>query len=39
MGVVVVGSTPAGLAGHLKSEMDKWGSLIKAAGITVRDGN
>ena len=37
MGVVVVGSTPAGLAAHLKTEMDKWGALIKAAGITLRD--
>jgi tripartite-type tricarboxylate transporter receptor subunit TctC len=33
LGVVVVGSTPEGLAAHLKSEMDKWGPVIKAAGI------
>jgi hypothetical protein len=25
LGVVVVGSRPAELAAHLKSEMDKWG--------------
>jgi tripartite-type tricarboxylate transporter receptor subunit TctC len=33
LGVVVVGSTPAGLAAHLQGEMDKWGPVIKAAGI------
>ena len=33
LGVVVVGSTPEGLATHLKSEMDKWAPVIKAAGI------
>ena len=33
LGVVVVGSTPEGLAAHLQSEMDKWGPVIKAAGI------
>jgi tripartite-type tricarboxylate transporter receptor subunit TctC len=33
LGVVIVGSTPEGLAAHLKSEMDKWGPVIKAAGI------
>ena len=33
LGVVVAGSTPEGLAAHLKSEMDKWGPVIKAAGI------
>jgi tripartite-type tricarboxylate transporter receptor subunit TctC len=33
LGVVVVGSTPEGLTAHLKSEMDKWGPVIKAAGI------
>jgi tripartite-type tricarboxylate transporter receptor subunit TctC len=37
LGVVVVGSTPRELAAHLKAEMDKWGPVIKAAGITVRD--
>ena len=33
LGVVVIGSTPEGLAKFLKSEMDKWGPLIKDAGI------
>jgi tripartite-type tricarboxylate transporter receptor subunit TctC len=33
LGVVVVGSSPEGLAAHLKNEMDKWGPVIKAAGI------
>ena len=37
LGVVVVGSTPAELAAHLKSEMDKWGPVIKDAGITIRE--
>jgi tripartite-type tricarboxylate transporter receptor subunit TctC len=30
-----VGSTPAELAAFLKSEMDKWGSLIKGIGLKV----
>src|SRR5882762_6601602 len=34
LGVVVAGSTPAELAAHLKTEMDKWGPVIKEAGIT-----
>jgi tripartite-type tricarboxylate transporter receptor subunit TctC len=33
LGVGVVGSTPDQLRDHLKAEMDKWGPLIKAAGI------
>ena len=33
LGVVLAGSTPEGLAAHLKSEMDKWGPVIKTAGI------
>ena len=33
LGVGVVGSTPNELRDHLKAEMDKWGPLIKAAGI------
>jgi tripartite-type tricarboxylate transporter receptor subunit TctC len=37
LGVVVVGSTPAELAAHLKSEMDKWGPVIKDAGITINE--
>jgi tripartite-type tricarboxylate transporter receptor subunit TctC len=37
LGVIVVGSTPAGLAAFFKGEMDKWGPLIKEAGITGRE--
>jgi tripartite-type tricarboxylate transporter receptor subunit TctC len=33
LGVVVVGSSSAGLATFLKSEMDKWAPVIKDAGI------
>ena len=33
LGVVIVGSTPEELAAHLKREMDKWGRIIKEAGI------
>ncbi len=35
LGVGVVGSTPAALGAFLKSEMDKWGPIIKEAGIKV----
>jgi tripartite-type tricarboxylate transporter receptor subunit TctC len=37
LGVVVLGSTPQELAAHLKSEMDKWGPVIKEASITIRE--
>jgi tripartite-type tricarboxylate transporter receptor subunit TctC len=37
LGVVVVGSTPEALGAFLKSEMDKWGPVIKDAGITIRE--
>jgi tripartite-type tricarboxylate transporter receptor subunit TctC len=37
LGVIVVGSTPAELATFFKREMDKWGPLIKEAGITGRE--
>jgi tripartite-type tricarboxylate transporter receptor subunit TctC len=33
LGAVVTASTPGGLAGHLKSEMDKWGPVIRDANI------
>jgi tripartite-type tricarboxylate transporter receptor subunit TctC len=33
LGLFVVGSTPEQLASFLKAEMDKWGPLIKEAGI------
>jgi tripartite-type tricarboxylate transporter receptor subunit TctC len=35
LGATVVASTPGELAAHLKSEMDRWGPVIKAAGIKV----
>ena len=35
LGAAVVGSTPNELATFLKSEMDRWGPIIKAAGIKV----
>jgi tripartite-type tricarboxylate transporter receptor subunit TctC len=37
LGIKVESSTPEQLAAHLKSEMDKWGPVIKAAGITARE--
>src|SRR3954468_6567934 len=33
LGATVVASTPSELAVHLKAEMDRWGPIIKAAGI------
>jgi len=33
----VVGSTPEELGQFLKSEMDKWGPVIKQAGISIRE--
>ena len=33
LGATVVASTPARLAAHLKAEIDRWGPIIKAAGI------
>jgi tripartite-type tricarboxylate transporter receptor subunit TctC len=35
--VVPESSTPAELAAYLKAEMDKWGPVIKQAGISVHD--
>ena len=37
LGIVVVGSTPAELAAFLKAETDKWGPVIKEAGIRGAD--
>src|SRR4249920_3535397 len=37
LGVVVIGSTPEGLGAHLRSEMDKWGPVIREAGIKGSD--
>jgi len=35
LGARVFASTPAVLGAHLKSEMERWGPIIKAAGITI----
>jgi len=37
LGVVVIGSSPEGLGAHLRSEMDKWGPVIREAGIKGSD--
>ena len=37
LGLVVAGSTPQQLAAFLKGEIDKWGPVIKAAGITIKE--
>jgi tripartite-type tricarboxylate transporter receptor subunit TctC len=37
IGYTVVGSTPEELAFRLKSELDKWDALIKAAGVTLNE--
>ena len=37
MGVVVVGSTPAELAAQFRADIEKWGPIIKEAGISIRD--
>jgi tripartite-type tricarboxylate transporter receptor subunit TctC len=35
LGLFVIGSTPEALGQFLKAEMDKWGPVIKEAGITI----
>ena len=37
LGLVVAGSTPQQLAAFLKGEIDKWGPVIKAAGIAIKE--
>ena len=37
LGLLVVGSTPEELGKFHKSEMDKWGPVIKDAGISIRE--
>ena len=37
LGLFVIGSTPGELGQFLKSEMDKWGPVIKDAGISIRE--
>jgi tripartite-type tricarboxylate transporter receptor subunit TctC len=36
LGIIVVGSTPEELGAHVKSELEKWGPVIKAAGISLQ---
>ena len=35
LGYEVIGSTPEGLASHLRAEIDKWSPIIKGAGIRI----
>jgi tripartite-type tricarboxylate transporter receptor subunit TctC len=37
MGVVAVGSTPAGLSAQFQADVAKWGPIIKEAAISIRD--
>ncbi|MGB9369999.1 MAG: tripartite tricarboxylate transporter substrate binding protein [Xanthobacteraceae bacterium] len=37
LGLFVGGSTPDTLGSYLKAETEKWGPIIKAAGITIKD--
>jgi tripartite-type tricarboxylate transporter receptor subunit TctC len=37
LGLFVGGSTPEALGAYVKAETDKWGPIIKAAGITIKD--
>jgi tripartite-type tricarboxylate transporter receptor subunit TctC len=38
LGILLVGSTPEEFASYLKAEMDKWGPVIREAGITAHGG-
>jgi len=35
IGAVVIGSTPAELAAHLRAEMEKWSRVIREAAIRI----
>ena len=37
MGVVASGSTPADLAAQVKADVERWGPLIREAGISLRN--
>lgn len=37
LGIVVLGSTPEELGTFVKAELDKWGPVIREAGITLRE--
>lgn len=37
LGARVAGSTPDALAGHVRAEMDRWGAVIREAGIKAQD--
>jgi len=35
-GYLVVGSTPAELDAHVRAEIARWGTVVKAAGVTAQ---
>ena len=37
LGLFVGGSTPDALGSYLKAETERWGPIIKAAGISIKD--
>ncbi|MCV4777767.1 hypothetical protein OFM21_33825, partial [Escherichia coli] len=37
LGARVAGSTPDALASHVSAEMDRWGTVIREAGIKAQD--
>ena len=37
LGLFVGGSTPEALGSYLKAETERWGPIIKAAGISIKD--
>jgi tripartite-type tricarboxylate transporter receptor subunit TctC len=37
LGLFVGGSTPEALGAYVKSETEKWGPIIKAAGISIKE--
>ena len=37
LGLFVGGSTPEALGNYVKSETEKWGPVIKAAGISIKE--
>ena len=39
LGVLIVASTPEQFVAYLQSELEKWGPIIKDAGITARNSN
>ena len=37
LGLFVGGSTPEALGAYVKTETEKWGPVIKAAGISIKE--